>query len=59
MLFRSVDSTVESIGETVGSLGRLATFWQSGFVRSYAVSMLLGTTLIIGYWALKLVGGLA
>ena len=56
---RGVDSTIESVGETVGSLGRLATFWQSGFVRSYAVSMLLGTTLIIGYWALKLMGGLA
>ena len=56
---RGVDGTIESIGETVGSLGRLVTFWQSGFVRSYAVSMLLGTTLILGYWALKTLGGLA
>jgi len=55
---RGVDGTIESIGETVGSLGRLVTFWQSGFVRSYAVSMLLGTTLILGYWALKTLGGL-
>ncbi len=56
---RGVDATVEGIGETVGSLGRVVTFWQSGFVRSYAVSMLLGTTLILGYWALKALGGLA
>ena len=56
---RGVDGTIESVGETVGSLGRLVTFWQSGFVRSYAVSMLLGTTLILGYWALKTLGGLA
>ena len=35
---RGVDSTVESIGETVGSLGRIVTFWQSGFVRSYATA---------------------
>jgi len=55
---RGVDGTIESIGETVGSLGRLVTFWQSGFVRSYAVSMLLGTTLTLGYWALKTLGGL-
>ncbi|WP_424952000.1 NADH-quinone oxidoreductase subunit L [Deinococcus sp.] len=55
---RGVDGTVESIGDTVGSLGRLVTFWQSGFVRSYAVSMLLGTTLILGYWAIKALGGL-
>ncbi len=56
---RGVDATVEGIGETVGGLGRVVTFWQSGFVRSYAVSMLLGTTLILGYWAIKALGGLA
>ncbi len=55
---KGVDATVEGIGETVGGLGRLVTFWQSGFVRSYAVSMLLGTTLILGYWAIKALGGL-
>jgi NADH-quinone oxidoreductase subunit L len=58
-LDRGVDGTVESIGNNVGALGQLVTFWQSGFVRSYAVSMLLGTTLILGYWALKALGGLA
>ncbi len=56
---RGVDGTVEGVGDTVGSLGRAVTFWQSGFVRSYALSMLLGTTLILGYWAVKALGGLA
>ena len=55
---RGVDGTVEGISGNVGGLGGLFTLWQSGFVRSYAVSMLLGTVLILGYWALKMVGGL-
>ncbi|GGJ62452.1 NADH-quinone oxidoreductase subunit L [Deinococcus aquiradiocola] len=56
---RGVDGTVEGIGMNVSAVGRAVTFWQSGFVRSYAVSMLLGTTVILGYWALKALGGLA
>ncbi|WP_425147505.1 NADH-quinone oxidoreductase subunit L [Deinococcus sp.] len=55
---RGVDGTVEGIGGNISGLGRVFTLWQSGFVRSYAVSMLLGTVLILGYWALKMLGGL-
>ncbi len=55
---RGVDGTIEGVGGNVSGLGRLVTFWQSGFVRSYAVSMLLGTTVILGYWAVKALGGL-
>lgn len=59
MADRGVDGTASGIGGTVGGLGQLFTVWQSGFVRSYAVSMLLGTVVILGYWALKMLGGLS
>ncbi|GAA5532773.1 NADH-quinone oxidoreductase subunit L [Deinococcus aluminii] len=54
---RGVDSTLGGIARNSAAPGGLFTLWQSGFVRAYAVSMLLGTALIIGYWALKTIGG--
>ncbi|ACO45356.1 NADH-quinone oxidoreductase subunit L [Deinococcus deserti] len=53
---RGVDSTIGGVASTASSPGSLFSWWQSGFVRSYAVSMLLGTALIIGYWAIKTIG---
>ncbi|MFC4452906.1 NADH-quinone oxidoreductase subunit L [Deinococcus sonorensis] len=58
LMDRGVDGTVQGIGENVGAVGHVFTFWQSGFVRSYAVSMLLGTVVLVGYWAVKALGGL-
>ncbi|ABF45222.1 NADH dehydrogenase subunit L [Deinococcus geothermalis DSM 11300] len=54
---RGVDGTLGGIARNSVAPGGLFTRWQSGFVRAYAVSMLLGTALIIGYWALKTIGG--
>ncbi|GAA5511816.1 NADH-quinone oxidoreductase subunit 12 [Deinococcus carri] len=54
---RGVDSTLGGIARNSAAPGGLFALWQSGFVRAYAVSMLLGTALIIGYWALKTIGG--
>ncbi|MEF2278679.1 NADH-quinone oxidoreductase subunit L [Deinococcus sp. YIM 134068] len=53
---RGVDSTLGGIARNSAAPGGLFTRWQSGFVRAYAVSMLLGTALILGYWALKTIG---
>ncbi|AWN24544.1 NADH-quinone oxidoreductase subunit L [Deinococcus irradiatisoli] len=53
----SVDGAMTGIAANVGAPGWLVTIWQSGFVRAYALSMLLGTALIVGYWALKAIGG--
>ncbi|OLV15500.1 NADH-quinone oxidoreductase subunit L [Deinococcus marmoris] len=53
---RGTDGLIGSIASNAAAPGALFTMWQSGFVRAYAVSMLLGTAGIIGYWALKMVG---
>ena len=53
---RSTDGLVNGIASNAAAPGGLFTMWQSGFVRAYAVSMLLGTAAIIGYWALKTIG---
>ncbi|WP_309573031.1 NADH-quinone oxidoreductase subunit L [Deinococcus sp.] len=54
---RGTDGLINSIAGNSAAPGGLFTLWQSGFVRAYAVSMLLGTAAIIGYWALKVIGG--
>ncbi|MDP9764986.1 NADH-quinone oxidoreductase subunit L [Deinococcus enclensis] len=53
---RGVDGTVGGIARSASGTGTAFTWWQSGFVRAYAVSMLLGTALMVGYWALKTIG---
>ncbi|PTA68003.1 NADH-quinone oxidoreductase subunit L [Deinococcus arcticus] len=53
---RGTDSALGSVARNASGPGGLFTLWQSGFVRAYAVSMVLGTALIIGYWALKTIG---
>ena len=52
-----VDGTMTGIATNVAAPGWLVTVWQSGFVRAYALSMLLGTALIVSYWALRAIGG--
>ena len=54
---RGLDGGIVSTGEVFTSPSGLFRRWQSGFVRSYAVSMLLGTVLVIGWWALAALGG--
>ncbi len=43
-----VDGAMNGVVSNVGAPGWLVTIWQSGFVRAYALSMLLGTALIVG-----------
>lgn len=54
---RSFDHGVVGTGEVITAPGGLFRRWQNGFVRSYALSMLVGTVLIVGYWALAALGG--
>jgi len=54
---RSLEGSLGAVARNSAAPGGLFTRWQSGFVRAYAVSMLLGTALILGYWALKTMGG--
>ena len=53
---RGTDDALNGVARNASGPGGLFTLWQSGFVRAYAVSMLLGTAAIIGYWALKTIG---
>ncbi len=53
---RGVDGALSGVARNVAAPGGLFALWQSGFVRAYAVSMLLGTALIIGYWAIRTIG---
>ncbi|MCP2015753.1 NADH-quinone oxidoreductase subunit L [Deinococcus sp. HSC-46F16] len=54
---RGVDGTLSGVARNSAAPGGLFSRWQSGFVRTYAVSMLLGTALLLGYWALRTIGG--
>ncbi len=53
---REVDGAIDVIAETTSAPGKLFSWWQNGFVRTYALTMLLGTAVIIGYWAIKAMG---
>lgn len=53
---RGVDEALSGVARNVSAPGGLFALWQNGFVRAYAVSMVLGTALIIGYWAIKTIG---
>ena len=51
-----VDGAIVGTAEAVAAPGRAFALWESGFVRSYAVSMLLGTAAILLYWAFAALG---
>ena len=53
---RGVDSALTGVARNTGAPGGLLSRWQSGYVRVYAVSVMLGTALVIGYWALQVIG---
>nr|WP_223207889.1 NADH-quinone oxidoreductase subunit L [Actinopolyspora erythraea] len=42
-----VDGTVNGVASTLGALSRVLRRWQTGFVRSYAMSMLVGGVLLV------------
>ncbi|RPA12438.1 NADH-quinone oxidoreductase subunit L [Gordonia sp. OPL2] len=43
-----IDGLTSGIGNSIGGLSRRLRGWQNGYVRSYALSMFAGATLIIG-----------
>ena len=54
---RGVDGGIVGTAEVVSAPGGAFRTWQSGFVRTYAVSMVLGTALVMLYWAFRALGG--
>jgi NADH-quinone oxidoreductase subunit L len=45
-----IDGAVNGVGETVGGMSDLLRRMQTGSVRTYAASLLLGAVLILGYY---------
>ena len=45
-----IDGVVNGVGETVGGMSDLLRRMQTGSVRTYAASLLLGAVLILGYY---------
>jgi NADH-quinone oxidoreductase subunit L len=45
-----VDGAVNGAGEAVGETGRWLRRWQTGNVQHYALSLLVGTLLLLGYF---------
>jgi NADH-quinone oxidoreductase subunit L len=41
----------------VGSLSRLTRKWQTGFIYSYAASMVIGVLVLMTYWFSPLIFG--
>jgi NADH-quinone oxidoreductase subunit L len=48
-----IDGAVNAVGRMVAALGLLARRPQTGYARQYALGVLAGTVLILGYWLLR------
>lgn len=55
---KGVDATMGGVAKNAAAGGVLFSRLQNGFVRAYAISILLGTVVILGYWAVQMIGGL-
>ncbi|WP_245900767.1 NADH-quinone oxidoreductase subunit L [Deinococcus yavapaiensis] len=56
---RGVDGAVTGSAEVIAEpQGRAYSLWQSGYVRTYALSMTVGTALVMLYWAFRALGGM-
>ena len=47
---RLIDGAVNGVGETVGGASEVLRRVQTGSVRAYAASLLLGVVLVLGYY---------
>ncbi|MGH2372951.1 MAG: NADH-quinone oxidoreductase subunit L [bacterium] len=48
-----IDRAVNEVGRTLAATGRAAQRLQTGYARQYALGVLVGTVLILGYWMLR------
>ncbi len=48
-----IDGAVNGVGETIGGAGELLRRLQTGSVRAYAASLVVGVVLILGYYLLR------
>jgi len=52
-----IDGIVEGFGTVSGGIGQLMKRWQTGYIRLYALMMLLGFVTLIGYFAFAIERG--
>ncbi|HET8679565.1 MAG TPA: NADH-quinone oxidoreductase subunit L [bacterium] len=48
-----IDRAVNGVGRALAATGRAARQLQTGYARQYALGVLVGTVLILGYWMLR------
>lgn len=48
-----IDSTANSIADVMKNLSQQMRLWQTGYVRSYALSVFLGVVIILGYLIIR------
>lgn len=48
-----IDAAVNGVGHVFGGFGEAARRVQTGYARQYALVLLIGTILIVGYWVLR------
>lgn len=48
-----IDGFANGLGRATASLSRVMHGWQSGYARAYALAMLIGTVIVIGWLMLK------
>jgi len=48
-----IDAAVNGVGHVFGGFGEAARRLQTGYARQYALLLLIGTILIVGYWVLR------
>jgi NADH-quinone oxidoreductase subunit L len=53
-----IDGIVEGFGKVSGGMGELMKRWQTGYIRLYALMMLIGLVGLVGYFAMVLQGGI-
>lgn len=48
-----IDGVVNGVGTVIRAFGGALRGWQSGYVRAYAATFLIGTVLVVAYWWLR------
>ncbi len=48
-----IDGAVNGVGRVLAALGTAARRLQTGYARQYALALLIGTILVVGYWMLR------
>jgi NADH-quinone oxidoreductase subunit L len=48
-----IDGLVNGAGRALGAAGAAVRRWQTGYARQYALGLLVGTVILLGWWMLR------